>query len=423
MNKLFPLLFAFIITNGFCYSVIAQENKEPVPDGTEGEVFRDTKNDTVSASKYAHWNEWDGPLTTLKFGGGLLYDFATYTQDAASKEQVELETDLKVRDCRFTLSGKFKFKREVTWKTGLMFDAAEGKWFMRETGVMVKLPEINGHVFVGRVKEGYSMSKVMNGYSIVNMERAMTIDIIPILADGIKYMGYFPKAKIFTNIGFFGNRISEKQTFSTYRWQFVTRVAWLPVYKDMTSPVVHIGVNYRYGEVYNHQLQVRSRPEVNPSPYFVDTKKFDVDNSNHYGFELFYRANQWFFGAEYNVHKMNSPALNNPTFSGGEAFVSYMITGEVRPYMKDFGIFSFIKVKRSVFDGGPGAWEAVLRYSNLDLTDGLISGGEVWRFTPAVNWWLNDHIKIFTAYGFTVLNKSGLEGKTNIFQARVMYMI
>jgi phosphate-selective porin OprO/OprP len=46
------------------------------------------------------------------------------------------------------------------------------------------------------------MVKVMNGHSPWGYERQMAIDVIPILADGIKYMGYYPKARVFLNLGY-----------------------------------------------------------------------------------------------------------------------------------------------------------------------------------------------------------------------------
>ena len=267
------------------------------------------------------------------------------------------------------------------------------------------------------------MSKVMNGYSIMNMERHMAIDIIPILADGIKYLGYLHKAHLAINAGIFVDWLSAGQSFSTYQWQTAARVAWLPVYKDMHSPVLHIGMNIRYGEVKNGELQVRSRPEANPAPYFIDTKKFKVASSTHFGGEIFYRPGRFLFGAELHAHHMDSPENDDPVFIGGEGFVSYSLTGEIRPYLSMPGIFTFIKVKNSVFKGGPGAWDIVLRYSSLDLDDGKIHGGTFWRYTTTVNWYLSDNVHMFFAYGYGVLDNFGLSGKTNFFQSRILLML
>ena len=82
------------------------------------------------------------------------------------------------------------------------------------------------------------------------------------------------------------------------------------------------------------------------------------------------------FGTEYYLHQFSSPAeIDNPLFHGGEVVAMYIITGESRSYSTVSGIYGFVPVNKSVFDGGLGAWEVVLRYSTLDLNDGTVD----WR--------------------------------------------
>jgi phosphate-selective porin OprO and OprP len=76
-----------------------------------------------------------------------------------------------------------------------------------------------------------------------------------------------------------------------------------------------------------------------------------------------------------------------------------------------------------VFDGGPGAWEGILRFTNLDLDDGTITGGSFWRVTPTVNWYLSNNVRLFMSYGYCILDRYEKEGASNIFQARLMFML
>ena len=422
--KKYKLILVLLFVCGITY---AQEptvqDSGLVPDGTQGEMFRQPTEDSVTHKLQMKLNEFDGPLASLKFGGGIMYEYAGFSQDEESKSQVSPEAGFKVRDARFTMSGKFKTKREITYKLGLMYDVDDKTWFLRESGVMIKLKEARGHVFIGRTKEGYSLSKVMVGYAIWHFERNTSIDIIPILADGIKYIGYLPKSKIIWNVGMFTDWLSEGQSFSTYQYQFASRVGWLPVYTDTYKPVLHIGASYRYGKVKDGSIRVRSKPEVSGGPYYVDSDVFNSDHSNSFGGELYYRHGKFTFGSEYHIHKFSSSEKGNPEFGGGEAFVAYMFTGEVKPYYTFNGIFGFIKVKRPLFQGGWGALEGMLRITNMDIDDQLIEGGKYWRFTPMVNWFLNDHVRIFMNYGYTVLDRYNTEGKTHIFQTRVLFSI
>ena len=137
-----------------------------------------------------------------------MYDYAAFSQDANSEEQISFATNDndKLRDFRVLFSGRLNFKRPVTWSTGIMYDAANDEWVARTTGLMVAVPEIWGQIFVGRTKEGFSLNKVMLGTAGWGMERAQINDAtIPILADGVKWLGYVAKARILWNLGVYAD--------------------------------------------------------------------------------------------------------------------------------------------------------------------------------------------------------------------------
>src|SRR5215210_7702859 len=50
--------------------------------------------------RMVNWNEYEGPLFTIRVGAGFLVDYATYAQDDAGKEQVSVEPGFKIRDSR-----------------------------------------------------------------------------------------------------------------------------------------------------------------------------------------------------------------------------------------------------------------------------------------------------------------------------------
>jgi phosphate-selective porin OprO/OprP len=420
--RLLPgLLILFLALHINSYS----QEKEYIPDGTEGEqleVLDSTKVPTKWRDK--RWRLFNGRFTTFKFGGGFLYEFAGYSQNKEARQQMDsigspLESTFATRDFRLVASGQLKTKRTISWKFGMMYDGPSGAWFIRETGVMVGVPELWGNIFVGRTKEGFSMNKVMNGYSGWTMERQMAIDVIPILADGVKWLGYLPKTRIFWNAGIYTDWLSEGQSFSTYKWQTATRIGWLPIYSKEDKTVLHVGINYRYGELLGGKIRVRSRPEANPAPRFIDTGDFQTNQSNHIGGEVYYSSGPWMFGSEFYWHRFNSSAVNDPLFFGAEAVVSYIMTGESRPYNTATGILGFVPVNKSVFKGGPGAWELLFRYSTLDLNGGTLQGGKFWRITPMINWYLSKDVRFELAYGYGVLDRFNLNGATQFFQARL----
>ena len=72
-----------------------------------------------------------------------------------------------------------------------------------------------------------------------------------------------------------------------------------------------------------------------------------------------------------------------------------------------------------MFEGGPGAWEAMFRFSYSDLDDGSVQGGRLWRITPMVNWHLTDYTRLELVYGYSKLFRFDLEGGTQFFQSRL----
>lgn len=159
------------------------------------------------ARSLVKWNEYNGRSVYFRFGVGFLYEGAAYSQDQESKEQFALAPEGRIRDLRIILKGGFGQDRSVTWSSGIMYEQSTGKVLIRETGVMFPVPKLSGDIFVGRTKEGFSLNKIMVGYAGWTMERTEMNDAtIPILADGIKWIGFAPKKHLIWNLGFSATR-------------------------------------------------------------------------------------------------------------------------------------------------------------------------------------------------------------------------
>jgi phosphate-selective porin OprO/OprP len=371
----------------------------------------------------AKWNEYRGPHVTFKAGLGFLVDTAAYAQNDASKEQITMLPAQRLRDFRFVLGGSFpSLSRKVTYNVGIMYDGPSHSWLMRQTGVMIAVPKLWGNIFIGRSKEGFSLNKVMVGYDGWTMERSTMSDAtIPILADGFKWLGYTPKHGFLWNFGYFNDWLSHVQNFSTYHNQTVLRVVWLPIRSDLKREVLHLGVNLRNGSPEQGQIQFRSRPEAFPAPYFVDTGKFAATNTKMAGYEAYYRKGPLLLGSEYWWVGTTSPSTGSPTIHGGDFVATWCITGEARAYNTVQGAFREVIPKRPVFSGGYGAIELVARYSDINLDSELVHGGKFKRFTPMVNWFLTDYLRLVATYGVARLDRFNLKGTTQFFQTRLQF--
>ena len=166
-------------------------------------------------------------------------------------------------------------------------------------------------------------------------------------------------------------------------------------------------------------MQLRSRPEDSSAPYFLDTGKFPASSAQMVGLEAYYRPGPWLFGTEYYVQTVDARETSNPLFHGGDVSIIWLITGETRSYNTVGGYFRSVSPARTIFGGGPGAWEALLRFSYSDYDDGAIQGGAFWRITPMVNWYLTDNARLEIAYGYGSLDRFDKTGATQFFQTRL----
>ena len=416
------LLMMVLLIRPLC--IYSQEKEKLVPNGTEGIV--DTVDANTGKIVNPKANDFDGSITTFRIGVGFIYDFTTYAQNEVFKEQMNtagivLDPRSKTRDFRILGSGVLKTKRNISWKFAYMWDGDKNTWMVRETGINFGVPELKGNIFVGRTKEGFSMVKVMNGHSPWGYERQMALDVIPILADGIKYMGYYPKSRTFLNLGYFSNLTSKGQGFATFKSQVVARFGWLPILDQKNNKWLHIATSLRYGRPKDDVMTLKSRPESNPTPQLINTGQFTTDHSFHYAGEIYYTNNRLTIGSEIISHHFYSKDSGDHTFNGGNVMIAYSFTGGTRPYNTSGGIYGFIRVKRSVFKGGLGEIEGVITASTLDLNSGTIKGGQFWRITPMINWYLTRNIRWEFIYGFGQLGRYDLTGNVQFFESRIQF--
>lgn len=377
-----------------------------------------------TTGKKLDFNEADFGFTTARIGMAFMNDWAWYSQDEKGKAQmdsanVELKDQDKVRDVRIFFSGKIKSKRYLEWRVAMMWDGIEEQFTFRETGLIIGVPELSGKIFIGRSKEGFSSSKVQNGYSCPAIERQPALDPIPIMTDGIRYFGQTKEPNLFWSIGYNTNLFyGSGSRFMPYEWTVAGRFGWLPMYKPAQGTWVHIGMNFRYSRPDKDQMQVKSKPESNPAPNFIDTKTFDCAHTNAYGPELYYYKGPLCIGSETFIYNYNSVQAGNPMFWGSNILITYNLTGESYPYMKDNAVSFFVNPKKTLFKGGPGCWQLLFTATTYNTNDGLMPGGNWWKLTGMVNWYPSNDYAIKLMYGYGTLDRFGIQGATQFFQAR-----
>ncbi|HJT98920.1 MAG TPA: porin [Rhodanobacteraceae bacterium] len=204
------------------------------------------------------------------------------------------------------------------------------------------------------------------------------------------------------------------------------RIAWTPRKAD--GDVIHLGVSASredrdattdgLGVRHAPSVTISTPPETGLSPVRLVSSGAlsNVDHADRSGLEALWIGGPWSVQGEL-IRENVSRAGASPDFSakGIYAFASWVVTGESRPYSG--GNVNNIKPK------GPwGAFEVLLRYSELDLDDGTIRGGKEHDWTLGANWYLTSHFKFQANYIKAYSDKGNLSLDPTIFELRAQIM-
>jgi phosphate-selective porin OprO/OprP len=223
-----------------------------------------------------------------------------------------------------------------------------------------------------------------------------------------------------------------------YAW--TSRIAYLLWDQPDHRYLMHVGGSYshrnsEFDPVSGAEVvRYRARPEVRGTPRLVDTGNLATDNADLVGAEAAWVAGPLSVQAEYlwthldNASIPAGAALGDVDLHGYYVFLSYFLTGEHRPYDTTVGAFGRVKPNENFWlvrtcDGhcmGLGAWEAAVRYSNVDLDDSGLNGGNLNEVTAGLNWYWNPNVRMMFNYIWSErdINAPQNSGDVQILAAR-----
>jgi phosphate-selective porin len=70
-----------------------------------------------------------------------------------------------------------------------------------------------------------------------------------------------------------------------------------------------------------------------------------------------------------------------------------------------------------------GAWELTARWSNVDLNDGRIEGGDMDIASLGLNWWLTPFFGVNLNYRYIWNTRNGVEDSCSGFNSRVVLLL
>lgn len=271
---------------------------------------------------------------------------------------------------------------------------------------------------IGHFREPFSMDALTSGNSLALIERSLIQDaFVPFRNTGMQWANDLFDERFTVTAGFFrdnSNLVGADAGDGQYA--YTGRLTWNPWYSNDGLCAFHLGMagSWRVLPRLNAQgnpvavgprrVRFATRPEFRVNaPNFADTGFFLADSEALLGLETGFSYGPFLLQAEYVgawVQDAVAPggARVNPFFQGWYAQASWFLTGENRPYNRKIGIFGQLKPFENYYflpgeDGrwlwGRGAWELAMRYSELDLDNRGILGGNLRDVTVGLNWYLS----------------------------------
>ncbi|OFY48849.1 MAG: hypothetical protein A2W85_14340 [Bacteroidetes bacterium GWF2_41_31] len=365
--------------------------------------------------------KWDNALKIesadkqfqIKIGGRIQYDVMFIHQDDSLDQHFDANNGTEFRRIRLYTSGKFfnniEYKFQLDFANG---NAAPKDIYIRFT----KIPGI-GNFQVGNFKEplGFEMLTSSNNKNYIG--RSLTNAFTPERSLGFMVFNQWANKRISAYAGYFFNS-QGKGKYLGDEYHLTGRLTALPYLKNGNSyQMIHLGLSYSHQFQGDDKLTYYSSSEAHLGPKYLTADFENVDNIDKLGTELVVVYHSFSFQSEYILNAIN--IKTDPTLEKSYAWYgsfSWILTGEHKEYSMGSACFGHITPRKNYGqNGGFGALELLLRYSEIALFARELQGGKMNDITFGANWYLNPVARISANYISSEV--VGL-GQSGIFEMR-----
>jgi phosphate-selective porin OprO/OprP len=370
---------------------------------------------------------------SMQIGGRLHLDAASMRQDRALRREFGREDDgAEFRRAEIEVEGVLY--RDMFYRTEFDFGGDGGEVKFKDVYVGVDGVPYAGRIMVGHIKEPIAMELLASSNNTQFMERSLASALAPGYNLGILASNTLAGQRMTWALGAFletDDVPSDDDTGEGQGHAVTGRLTALPWYEDGGRRLFHLGAAYSLRSPDEKTFSYRARPEVHLALPYLDAGRYAgysladarADEVRVLGLEAAASVGPVSLQGEYLRSEVDTRLGRNLTFDGWYVEASWLLTGEHRPYSRDRGIFGRpVPANNFDLDGsGWGAWQVALRYSELDLDDGLVRGGSAENVTLGLNGYLNPAVRIMVNYVISDIERALDEGQVDILQGRVQF--
>lgn len=395
------------------------------------------KSESKRAAAEKKKSKADAEKPTVKWTGQLQDDYYWFAQDEANRAEFgDIENGDAFRRARFGMFGEYG---PSEYRIEFDFALAGRPTFLDVYAGLNDIPYL-GRLRVGHFFEPFSLERLTSNRFTTFMERSLVDQpFAPARNAGVMANNTWLDERGAWGLGLFR---SDSDVFGdgvddNFEHALTGRATLLPYYDCEGRRYVHVGGGYSIRGAANGSARFRSQPEARlgaaiPNvPFFVDTGDIAADYFQLIGSEFAWINGPFSIQSEYVCTVIDADNGTSPMLDGWYLQTTYFLTGEHRPYRRDWGVFdrviphhSFVSYAGRAEDKclrfGPGAWEVAFRVSQLDLNDESVVGGRETNLTAGLNWYLSPYLRLTSNYVHAfVEDASGVDSEADIFAMRV----
>jgi len=373
--------------------------------------------------EWSRYTSYDGRAFSTRLSLVPIVDYTAFSQDSDSVAQVgDQDSQWDVRTFRIMTRGRLKFAHpvdyfisvEVKGQDHVQGDASKlgftDWYFSTQVGRL-------GELRYGKVKEPYIYEIVGDSGNLQQLERVLSPAFSATRNIGVRLSNTAAGERMTWSVGWFNDWWTMDEAWDESGNQFTGRVTGLLSTSADGADYTHLGGSLRYSGANKGILRYRQRPESNIASYYVDTGDLAADHADAMSIEWLWGRGPFLLSGDWVTTWVDSAETGDPHLWGAYVVVSYVLTGEHRPYDRKLGY-----ARRLLPESRGGAWEIIARYSHVDLDDRLVGGGTFDKGTLGLSWWATRRWRIGAEYGLTDLDRSGLDGLTRALHLRFQWI-